>query len=89
MHHVSPTTVARLDQINRVSEAVQSYDIEDRIEEAQFTMEFEEGILVANDVAAEFIADLHHLMDFHGQDFDALLLAAQAKYEAHQEAVRS
>ena len=88
MHHVSATTVARLDQINRVSEAIQDYDIEDRIEEAQFT-EFEVGILVANDVAAEFIADLHHLMDFHGQDFDALLLAAQAKYEAHQEAVGS
>ena len=59
---------------------------EDRIEEAQFT-EFEVGILVANDVTAEFIADLHHLMDFHGQDFDAILQAGQAKYEAHQEAV--
>ena len=44
--HITPTTVTRLDQINRVSEAIKDYDTEDRIEEAQFT-EFEVGILVA------------------------------------------
>lgn len=82
-------TMARVDQVDSVADALKDYDTEDRIEMAQMTMEFEEGILVANDVAAEFLADLHHLMDYHQQDFDALLLAAQAKYEAHKEAVGS
>lgn len=87
--HMSPTLIARFDQINRVSEVIQTYDTEDRIYEAQMTMQFEDGIKVANEVVAEFLADLHHLMDFHGQDFDAILAAGAAKYEAHKEAVES
>lgn len=82
-------TLARVDQVDAVADALISYDTKGRIREAQFTLEFDEGILVANDVTAEFLADLHLLMDFHGQDFDALLAAAQAKYVAHQEAVES
>ena len=81
--HVSPTIIARFDQINRASEAIQDYDEEGRIQEAQMTMEHEDGIKVANEVVAEFLADLHHLMDFHGQDFDAIVAAGAAKYEEH------
>jgi hypothetical protein len=83
-------TISRVDQVDAVATAIsETYDTAGRIIEAQMTMEFEEGIVVALDVMADFVSDLHLLMDFHGQDFDALLLAAQAKYEAHQEAVAS
>jgi len=84
------TTISRVDQIDAVAGAISEvYDTEGRILKAQMFMEFDEGILVANDVMAEFVADLHHLMDYHGQDFDAILEAARAKYQAHQEAVAS
>ena len=82
-------TIARFDKVDAVADALKEYDLEDRIELAQLTMEFDEGILVANDVAAEFLADLHLLMDYHGQDFDAIVAAGQAKYEAHQEATNA
>jgi len=75
--------LARLDQVDAAADAILSYDTEGRIKEAQYTLEFAEGILVANEVTAEFLADLHLLMDFHGQDFDAILLASQALYEEH------
>jgi hypothetical protein len=80
------TTLSRVDQVDAVADALKDYDVAGRIEEAQYTLQFEEGILVANDVAAEFLADLHLLMDYHGQDFDRLLLDAQAKYDSFQEA---
>jgi hypothetical protein len=80
-------TISRVDQVDAVATAIRDhYDTEDRIFEAQMTMQFEEGIQVANEVMAEFVADLHLLMDFHGQDFDRLLLDAQAKYDSYQEA---
>ena len=75
--------LARLDKVDAEDNAILEYDTEGRIKEAQYTLEFDEGILVANEVTAEFLADLHLLMDFHGQDFDAILLASQAKYEEH------
>ena len=75
--------LTRLDQVDAAAEAILAYDTEGRIREAQYNLEFEEGILVANEVTAQFLADLHLLMDFHGQDFDAILLASQAKYEEH------
>lgn len=89
MSHVSPATLNRLDSIQRATDAVLSYDTDNRIETAQMELEFDEGIKVANDVLADFIADLHHLSDYHGQDFDEILANAWRKYNDHQGAVAS
>lgn len=88
--NVTPAIQARIDKVQRASQAILFYDIEGRIEEAQFDLDFDEGILVANDVIAELIADLSHLCDFHGQDFPAILDSAAQKYiEQTKEAVAS
>jgi hypothetical protein len=79
----------RLDSIQRATDAMLHYDVEGRIEQAQMDLEFDEGIKVANDVMAEFIADLSHLCDYHGQDFPSILDAAAGKYLAHKGAAES
>lgn len=89
MGNVSSVIVDRLARIEDATQAVLRYDVDDRIVTAQFEMEFEEGIKVANEVTAEMIADLHHLFDYHGQDWEALLADADAKYRQHSEAVGS
>lgn len=90
MGHISNATVERMRQIDLAATAIsEHYDTEGRIQTAQYEQEFEDGIKVALDVMADFLADLHHLTDYHGQDWDALLLDAQLKYEAHKEAVAS
>lgn len=83
MPTITPALEQRFNQIQRATDAVLHYDEDDRINTAQYEMEFEEGIKVANDVTADLIADLHHLFDYHGQDWDELLAAAAAKYEEH------
>lgn len=80
---------SRLDSIQRATDALLRYDVEGKIEQAQLDLEFDEGIKVANDVMAEFIADLSHLCDYHGQDFPAILDAAAGKYVAHKGAAES
>ena len=88
--NVTPAILARIEKVQRASQAVLFYDTEGRVEEAQFSQDFDEGIKVANDVIAELIADLSHLCDFHGQDFPAILDAAAQKYiEQTKEAVAS
>lgn len=90
MGHMNNVTVDRLRQIDLVATAIsEHYDTEGRIQTAQYEQEFEDGIKVALDVMAEFVADLHNLVDYHGQDWDALLLDAQLKYQSHKEAVAS
>lgn len=90
MGNINIATVGRLRQIDLAATAIsEHYDTEGRIQTAQYEQEFEDGIKVALDVMADFLADLHHLTDYHGQDWDALLLDAQLKYEAHKEAVAS
>lgn len=83
MPHLSLAIVDRMKRIQDATDAVQRYDVDDRINTAQYELEFEEGIKVANDVTAEMIADLHHLFDYHEQDWEALLALAAAKYEEH------
>lgn len=85
MPNLTLAIVDRIKRIHDATDAVQRYDKEGRIEAAQYELAFEEGIKVANDVTAEMIADLHHLFDYHGQDWDALLDLAAAKYKEHQE----
>jgi hypothetical protein len=83
-NNITDTIVSRIDQIQRASQALLFYDLdEQRIENAQRDLDFDEGIKVANDVMAEFIADLGHLCDYHGQDFPAILDAAALKYAGH------
>lgn len=89
MGNITSVMVDRLARIEDATQAVLRYDVDDRIEHAQFELEFEEGIKVANEVTAELIADLHHLFDYHGQDWEALLSDAEAKYRQHSEAVAS
>ena len=84
MGNVTPTITKRMDSIDRAADALLAYDVEGRVEKAQYELEFEEGIKVANDVMAEFIADLSHLCDFHGQDFPTILDAAADKYISHK-----
>lgn len=84
MGNVTPVIEKRQDSIDRAADALIAYDTEGRIENAQVELEFEEGIKVANDVMAEFIADLSHLCDFHGQDFPSILNAAADKYISHK-----
>ena len=84
MGNVTPVIEKRMDSIDRAADAVLHYDVEGRVERAQVELEFEDGIKVANDVMAEFIADLSHLCDFHGQDFPSILDAAAEKYISHR-----
>jgi|GEM_PF-7104619 len=81
MGHVTAATIARSRHLDKVTDAIKFYDEEDRIHVAQYDMEFEDGIKVANDVTAEFLADLHHVLDYHGQDWSDLIAVAEAKYQ--------
>jgi hypothetical protein len=83
MANYTTGVVNRMQSVMRASDALMDYDTEHRIEAAQM-QEFEEGIKVANDVMAEFIADLSHLCDYHGQDFPSILDAAAEKYLSHK-----
>lgn len=78
-------TITRIEKIDLAASAIsEHYDTEGRIITAQMEMEFEDGIEVALDVMADFLADLHNLVDYHRQDWDALLLGAELKYQAHR-----
>ena len=89
MGQTSQILLDRFEEISNAAQAVLRYDVEDRVATAQYEQEFEEGIKVANDVTADLIADLHHLIDYHGQDWDAILASAAEKYAGHKEAVAS
>lgn len=87
---MSPVIAERAEQVSLVATAIsEHYDTAGRIQTAQYEQEFDEGIKVALDVMSDFVADMHHLMDYHGQDWTELLLDAQLKYQAHEEAVES
>ena len=58
MGNMTTTIEKRHATIVRTDNALIAYDVEGRVERAQYELEFEDGIKVANEVMAEFIADI-------------------------------